>query len=1521
MTSVEYRGLALRVNGIPTKQAILDAFRAERRGRVPRYQASSAPLTPAQLQVWLHERFGAGHAYVVPIDLEVTGVNDVAMMQLAVDDVVDRHPALRLRVEPAPDGTVHQHVVDRTRSVCDAADLLAVPEDRRDLALREVQQRTWRWPMDLHSELPVRFVACRTGVGVLRIIGAIHHLSFDARSAEVFQRDLLTCVVARMRGASPSLPCLRRDTFDFALWLREREEEGDFAEAQRDLDELLAGAPAALELPGDRVRPDEVRFAGDVVRRRLSRSVWQAVRSFARRAEVTPFCVLATAYGCVLGRTAGQDDVVLGTPLFGRTDPALLDLVGFFVNTLPLRLRLASTRTFLQLVRETAEVQRKLQVHSDYSLASMLATRGKAREVGRTPVFQTLVTFREAAQRLVADGVEIHARAVPVSMAKFEVSVVFEANADDLEMIADYQTTVYESGSIDELLARLESFLANACSRLEVPIDDIDWLSPSDALALVRRYNRAGRPSPEHATVHQRFEVCVDADPTRGAVTDAAGTWSYGDLEAMSNGVAAELVERGVKRGECVLLLADKSVHAIAGMLGIMKAGAAYVPVEASDPSARRAEISRASSARWVLATNGLIERATECGVEVMALESISRSAARISTAMHASEPINVLFTSGSTGTPKGVLLPHQGLLRLIQDNNFCALERDDVTLQISPLNFDGHTFEIWATLGNGGRLVLVDKATVLSTRELSSLLARERVTVMVVITALLNRLIEEVPDSLRGLRKIVFGGEMVSMPHISRALALCQPDALVHTYGPTECSFTACHHVVKHVDHELPTIPIGGPVTNTEIYLLDHRLRPVPLGVIGDLYLSGDGLATCYLGDEDRTRATFIDNPFAHDRATSRMYRTGDRARRRRDGEIEFVGRIDNQIKIRSQRVELGEVEATLARHPQVGAAYVTFREVNGSKELLGYYVSTGGELLGEAVRDYLSAMLPDYMVPAHLVCVSSLPLKPNGKVDRAALPVPEVHRDRGEAPADGLETTIADLWRSVLERDQIGVTDNFFEVGGHSLLLLRLQKLVEAKLGREVPVVHFFRYPTIRAFSRALQPRTSVEAPSSLPAIRVVTDSTPSGGDAIAIVGLAIRAPGAYSADELWEHLAAGRELIERFTLDEVPEPLRSTFANSSRPWVGAAGVLDGVEQFDAKFFKIPTSEASVMDPQHRVFFDTAWAAIEDAAFDLERLRSSMSVYAGCSPRRAPFAGSQATDGAEALRHSVFSHPTFMATRFAYKMNLEGEAIMVDTACSTALVAVHLASRALLAGECNVALAGAVSIQEPQRGGYLHFDNYILSADGRCRPFDHLANGTVPASGCVVFALRRLSDALRDRDPIHAVILGSAVNNDGDAKIGFTAPSEDGQVRVIEQALRRARRQPGDVTFVETHGTGTALGDPIEVAALARVFASAPRGHRCVLGAVKGNLGHLGPAAGGVGLAKAVLQLKARTLAPTVHFTQPNPKLRLQQTPFDLLREAATWEVRPGSRRCAGVSSFGIGGTNVHLILEEAP
>jgi acyl transferase domain-containing protein len=262
-----------------------------------------------------------------------------------------------------------------------------------------------------------------------------------------------------------------------------------------------------------------------------------------------------------------------------------------------------------------------------------------------------------------------------------------------------------------------------------------------------------------------------------------------------------------------------------------------------------------------------------------------------------------------------------------------------------------------------------------------------------------------------------------------------------------------------------------------------------------------------------------------------------------------------------------------------------------------------------------------------------------------------------------------------------------------------------------------------------------------------------------------------------------------------------------------------------------------------------------------------------------------------------------------------------MVDTACSTALVAVHLASRALLAGECNVALAGAVSIQEPQRGGYLHFDNYILSADGRCRPFDHLANGTVPASGCVVFALRRLSDALRDRDPIHAVILGSAVNNDGDAKIGFTAPSEDGQVRVIEQALRRARRQPGDVTFVETHGTGTALGDPIEVTALARVFASAPRGHQCVLGAVKSNLGHLGPAAGGVGLAKAVLQLKARTLAPTVHFTQPNPKLGLPQTMFDLLREAAPWDVRPGSKRCAGVSSFGIGGTNVHLIVEEAP
>ncbi|HEX8700820.1 MAG TPA: amino acid adenylation domain-containing protein [Myxococcaceae bacterium] len=1522
--SVDYRGLKLTLEGPATKEAILEAYRRQRRSRAPRFNLREAALSPAQAQVLLHERLASsGHAYVVPLSFEVEGACDAEALRAAVDDVIRRHGPLRLRVESAQDGTLTQRFTELEGPVCELHDLSTVPEADRQRAIHELESRTWNRPIDVSRQLPCRFVLCRLGLNLLHLLGAVHHLAFDARSVDVFQRDLLGSYTARLSGKPAQLPELRRDYLDFVRWLEERGADGDFQQAAAAMDKQLDGAPSAMELPPDRVRPSEVVFAGSAVRRRFRDETWAQVRTLAQSHGVTPFCVLAAGLGCVLGRASGQPDAVLGTPLLGRADPALMELIGFFVNTLPLRVRCDGDKPFSQLVREVADSQRELLSLSDYPLASYMAERPVAREPGRTPLFQTLVTYREAPVPSQAQGLVLRTRTVPPAQAKFEISFSFEAEGSRLEAISDFQTALFEHGTVEQLLRQVEHFLAQAAARPEVPVSELPMTTEEEARELVTAYNRANRPNARAVGIHRLFEECVDAGPQRTAVKDAEGTWTYRDVEALANGVAEHLRKQGVKRGECVLLMGDKGVRTISAMIGIMKLGAVYVPVEPADPARRRQAIAETCRARFLLYSRSLKVQADETGLTAFELEGLPRSEQRLSESVDPAEPVNVLFTSGSTGTPKGVLLPHVGLLRLVRDTNFCQLRAEDVTLQISPFNFDGHTFEVWATLCNGGSLVIVDKATVLSAREFSAILERERVTILVIITALLNRLIEETPDSLRGLRKIVFGGEIVSKSHIARAVALCGPTVLVHTYGPTECSFTSCHNVVAEVRDDEPTIPIGLPVSNTDIYVLDERLRPVPLGTVGDVYLSGDGLALCYLGDEERTRKAFIPNPFAYDAATQRMYRTGDRARRRRDGRIEFIGRIDNQIKIRSQRVELGEVEATLSRHPGVKAAFITFRDANGSKELLGYYVAADSvaPVSEESVRSHLSQHLPDYMVPTHLIAVPGFPLKPNGKVDKARLPAPVARERTAVAPESDLEEKLAAAWKTVLQRSTVGVTDNFFEAGGHSLLLVRLQKLVETSTGRSIPITDFFRHPTIRAMARALAPPGGAERPAAEPVPAAPSVLTRVEDDAIAIVGMAIQAPGARSPDDFWENVAAGRELIERFGLEQVPEPLRSTFAQASQPWVGAGGILEDTGSFDYELFGITPGEAEGMDPQHRVFFETAWAAIEDSACDFEKVRGAMSVYAGCSPNRTMRDLSQATEGADALRTSVLSQPTFLATRFAYKLDLGGEGVMVDTACSTALVATHLAARALLAGDCDYALAGAVSLQQPQRSGYLYFPNYILSPDGRCRPFDRRANGTVPGSGCVAVLLRRLSDAVRDGDPIHAVIRGSAINNDGASKIGYTAPSEEGQVRVIQRALSRARLRASDISYVETHGTGTALGDPIEFAALRRVFQDVSAQQRCALGAVKASIGHLGPAAGGAGLVKAVLSLKARKLAPTVHFEEPNAQIQLQGTPFHLPRQAMDWEVPQGTRRRAGVSSFGIGGTNAHLIVEEAP
>ena len=580
--------------------------------------------------------------------------------------------------------------------------------------------------------------------------------------------------------------------------------------------------------------------------------------------------------------------------------------------------------------------------------------------------------------------------------------------------------------------------------------------------------------------------------------------------------------------------------------------------------------------------------------------------------------------------------------------------------------------------------------------------------------------------------------------------------------------------------------------------------------------------------------------------------------------------------------------------------------------------------------LRGYMRRQVPEYMVPSAFVLLDALPVNPSGKVDFGALAAPGKDRSGVDtayvAPRTKLEELISGIWREVLGATQVGMRDNFFDLGGHSLLLTQVKLRLETELDRDIPMVKLFQYPTIELLTRELEGESSskgfVETARARTAKRKEVGTA---GAAVAIIGLSMRVPGADNIETFWENLAGGAETIRFFSTEELAAAGVDDVTLNDPRYVRARAVIDGVELFDASFFGYSAREAELIDPQQRLFLECAWKALERAAYDPARYEGLIGVYAGSSMNSYVSNLRSHPDilaAAGGLQVLISSDKDFLPTRVSYKLNLRGPSVAIQTACSTSMVAVHQACRGLIDHDCDIALAGGATVTAPRNRGYMYVDQGPQSPDGHCRTFDAEANGTVGGEGVGVIVLKRLAEAIEDRDAIHAVILGTAINNDGSNKVGYTAPSVRGQAEAIAMAQATAGVRPDSISYVEAHGTATPLGDPIEAAALNMVFGSGPYDRKtCALGAVKTNIGHLDAASGVAGIVKTVLALKHRQLPPTLHFKNANPEIDFDTGPFYVNTVLKPWETRNGMPRRAGVSSFGMGGTNAHAVLEEAP
>lgn len=1061
--------------------------------------------------------------------------------------------------------------------------------------------------------------------------------------------------------------------------------------------------------------------------------------------------------------------------------------------------------------------------------------------------------------------------------------------------------------------------------------------------------------------IHQLFEAQVAQAPIAIAIIDGRDQITYRELNQRANQLAHHLQTLGVGRDYPVGLCLDRSREMVVALLAILKAGGCYVPLDPTYPAARlelmveTAELSLLLTERKQLAQlPATIQAAPD--LTTLCLDEIQPTLAQNAT-VNLNGPFNseqllyLLFTSGSTGTPKGVAMPHRALANLLlwqqQESPTTVGQR---TLQFTPLSFDVASQEIFATFCFGGTLVLIADEIRRNPQALWQVLQDEAIERLFLPFVALQQLAEVVQGNRPAvLQTVITAGEQLqTTAAITHFFA--KPGCTLHNhYGPTESHVVTAYTLPADVARWPQLPPIGRPVDNVQIYLLDEEMQEVAQGETGELHIGGICLAQGYYKRPELTEERFVPNPFGR----GRLYKTGDLARSLPDGTIEYLGRADHQVKIRGFRVEISEIEVALMRHPQVQTAVVTaHKAVPGVRRLVAYVVpdahqADDGTDLSILLQDYLGNLLPDYMVPTRFVCLDALPLTPSGKVDRNGLPAPQTSRPQLKTtlrlPKTEVERQLAALWQRLLLVDEVGVDDNFFELGGTSLLLTQLHTELAPRFP-QVAMVDLLHYPTIHTLAEQIQQQTDVGTRSQnmLPQARQREKRRETE---IAIIGIACRFPGADSVDAFWENLRDGVESIT-FLHDEQVEISDSALVEDT-DYVKAAGILPEIEHFDAEFFGYTSREAEILDPQQRLMLECAWESLEDAGYDPERYPGLVGVYAGAGmntylinnvhPSRGFAPNRNFMESMNDLQVMLNNDKDYLPTRISYKLNLKGPSVNVQTACSTALVAVHLACQGLLNGECEVALAGGVFLRVPQHVGHLHQPDMIFSSDGHCRAFDSRADGTVFSNGGGMVVLKLLDDAIHDGDTIHAVIKGSAINNDGAQKVSYSAPSVEGQARVIAEAQASAAVDPRTITYIEAHSTATKLGDLIEVEALNQAFRStSARWNRendeanstefssnpCAIGSVKSNIGHLGHAAGMAGLIKCVLALKHRQLPPSLHFREPNPNIDFANSPFYVNARLTDWPTNasdPAAPLRAGVSAFGMGGTNAHVILEE--
>ncbi len=1021
--------------------------------------------------------------------------------------------------------------------------------------------------------------------------------------------------------------------------------------------------------------------------------------------------------------------------------------------------------------------------------------------------------------------------------------------------------------------------------------------------------------------IHTMFEGRVNQQKNAIALSMDENQLTYLELNSLANKLADQLIKSGVVPGDIVGICMERSFELVAGLLAIMKVGAAYLPLDTEYPVERLKYMLFHSKVSRLLVHQKLAGMFSASDVELIIynknqLESFNSTNPIIDTSKISLA--YVIYTSGSTGMPKGIAMGVRPLINLIEwQNDQGQLGQDAITLQYTPVSFDVHFQEIFSTLTLGGRLVLVSEQQRLDTLQLLKLIEKQQINKIFLPYVALNHLCEmaiEFNSIPTTLREITTAGEQLK---ISKGIRLffekCSSAVLYNHYGPSETHVVTSFKLNGNPQN-WPNLPsIGKAIKDVSIHVVNTDLKPCLPGEEGELIISGDCLAQGYLHREDLTAERFINTD-----EWGRVYRTGDLGLLNIEGNFIFLGRRDSQVKMRGYRIELGEIELAIQKNQFGGPCVVNVVE-DGHESYLCAYVNGHAEFDNAKLRDSLRLELPEYMVPSYFIKINKIPLTPSGKVDYKNLPILTHERpdlmNEFEAAHTASQLMIERCWKKYLKIGQLGIDDSFFDLGGNSLMAIKIMADINQQVKKRLTIVNFFQFPTIRLLAKFIDEKNDL-----LENVEKEIEQSAYETD-IAIIGVHGKFPGASNVDEFWENLLLKKNPLKEFSIESVNPFVRKELATDPA-YVRVQGVYPEQELFDNLFFGITPREAELMDPQQRKFLELTYHAFELAGYRTDLYEGAIGIFAGMGNSKYnrlvdlhPAKVAQLGD----FNVMLGLEKDYIATRVAYKLNLRGPALSIHTGCSTSLVAIIEAVKSLRLRQCDMALAGGISISGMPNTGHLYQSGGIYSQDGLCRPFDEQASGTLFTEGGGVVLLKRLSDAEKGGDNILAVIKGIGLNNDGAEKMSFTAPSVQGQAQAILNAQRDARIKAESIGYIEAHGTGTPIGDPIEVEALSKAFShTTDKKQYCLLSSVKSNIGHLTAAAGVASFIKATLAVKHGIVPGTAHYEVPNKMLDLVNSPF-IITDAASEFPKSEVVRRAGISSFGVGGTNAHVIIEE--